>query len=171
MTCTIFGDGPLRVELEHLLPSLPFVSYEGFQPKETIIPVRKTMDMTLMPSLFLETFGLSALESLQLGVPVVGFAKGGLTPFIFPEYRLEENTSFVEQMSSLIQRASAKALPERKQEAIALAATYAVEQWLKNFYATLDKPSGTILLVSDYICPLGGVESYLMNVKNILEQE
>lgn len=35
-----------------------------------------------MPSRFLETFGLSALESLSEGVPVIGFQKGGLIPFI-----------------------------------------------------------------------------------------
>ena len=35
-----------------------------------------------MPSRFLETFGLSALDFAQFGVPTIGYKKGGATPFI-----------------------------------------------------------------------------------------
>ncbi len=73
--CHIFGSGELQEELEQLLPTHTFVTYHGFQPKEAINYIRQHADLTLMPSTFLETFGMSALESLQLGVPVVGFPK------------------------------------------------------------------------------------------------
>lgn len=39
-------------------------------------------DFVLMPSRFLETFGLSALDFAQFGVPTIGYKKGGLKPFI-----------------------------------------------------------------------------------------
>lgn len=39
----------------------------------------------LMPSRFLETFGLSALEALSTGVPVIGQAIGGMTSFVHPD--------------------------------------------------------------------------------------
>ena len=45
--------------------------YHGRLPKEQTIDWIKKADYTLMPSLFLETFGLVALDSLACGVPVI----------------------------------------------------------------------------------------------------
>ena len=39
-------------------------------------------DFVLMPSRFLETFGLSALDFAQFGIPTIGYKKGGVSPFI-----------------------------------------------------------------------------------------
>ena len=52
--------------------------------------LRKTCHIAFMPSRFLETFGLVALESIQSGLTVVGFRKGGLVPFIHEAYALDE---------------------------------------------------------------------------------
>lgn len=85
----VFGDGPLRKEFflrfsrrkgfydlqrlsdaecaEHFA-SLPpgSVAYFGRRPFSSISGVLSFADISLMPSVFLETFGLSALESLSL---------------------------------------------------------------------------------------------------------
>ena len=45
-------------------------------------PILAASTYMLMPSRFLETFGLSALESVSYGVPIIGFCKGGLTQFV-----------------------------------------------------------------------------------------
>lgn len=42
-------------------------------------------DFVLMPSRFLETFGLSALDFAQYGVATIGYKKGGLDQFILDE--------------------------------------------------------------------------------------
>ena len=64
----VFGDCPLAP----LIPQYHFVTYHGFQHKDTVLEIRKTCHYALMPSRFLETFGLSALDSLQCNVPVIG---------------------------------------------------------------------------------------------------
>ncbi len=166
--CHIFWSGALQPELEAVLPSLPFVTFHGFQPKEAINYTRQQADITLMPSLFLETFGMSALESLQLGVPVVGFAKGGIMPFIFPEYQLDEQWSYTEQMLTLLTKMTNGELPDRRTDARTIANKYTEQVWMSAFKSLLGKQSGRILLVSDYICPLGGVEQYLQNVYHLL---
>jgi hypothetical protein len=166
--CHIFGSGELQEEFEKILPEMPFVTFHGFQPKEAIDYIRQQADITLMPSTFLETFGLSALESLQLGVPVVGFAKGGIAPFLFPEYQLDETQSFTQQMMTLLQKIGAHELPDRREDALAIAKQYTQEMWLTYFKKLLGKERWRILLVSDYICLQWGVEQYLHNVYHLL---
>jgi glycosyltransferase involved in cell wall biosynthesis len=51
------------------------IYFFGWQSQSVIGDVLKISHFTLMPSRFLETFGLSALESLAEGVPVIGFRK------------------------------------------------------------------------------------------------
>ena len=100
---------------------------------------------------------MSALESLQLGVPVVGFAKGGITPFIFPEYQLDEQGSFSEQMFTLLTKITQGELPDRRADTLALASKYHVDLWITHFKELFGKNNGRVLLVSDYIFPIGGV--------------
>ncbi len=50
-------------------------------------------DVLLMPSRFLETFGLAAMEALSQGVRVIGFRKGGLSSFIPEELALDPEKS------------------------------------------------------------------------------
>gem|GEM_PF-3310103 len=58
----IFGDGILMTQI----PNHPRVTYHGQQPKEILMETWKECDYGLMPSRFLETFGLSALDSLTV---------------------------------------------------------------------------------------------------------
>lgn len=56
----------------------------------------------LMPSRFLETFGLSALEAIESGVPVIGFDQGGLSQFLLSEHRVvvgrEQDSTFLQSV-------------------------------------------------------------------------
>jgi hypothetical protein len=56
-----------------------------------------------MPSLFLETFGLVALECLERGIPVCGISQGGLQDFIHPYLRLDPEYP-VDSFFSIIDR-------------------------------------------------------------------
>ncbi|MDR0607141.1 MAG: glycosyltransferase [Candidatus Peribacteria bacterium] len=50
--------------------------YFGRQPLEKIQSYLQNIDYCLMPSECLESFGLSALNALSRGIPVIGYKKG-----------------------------------------------------------------------------------------------
>jgi len=70
----IFGKGSLESELLPLIGKN--VHFFGFQPLSRIKQYLENIDYCLMPSEFLETFGLSALNALSWGIPVIGYKKG-----------------------------------------------------------------------------------------------
>ena len=51
------------------------VFYHGRLGQTELADLYRDSDLLFMPSRFLETFGLTALESLACGTPVCGFAK------------------------------------------------------------------------------------------------
>ncbi|HET7583317.1 MAG TPA: N-acetyl-alpha-D-glucosaminyl L-malate synthase BshA [Gemmatimonadaceae bacterium] len=72
------GDGPDRVEAEEEARAAGVASSVYFLGKITdVAPLLASADLFLLPSQN-ESFGLSALEALACGVPVVGSRAGGL---------------------------------------------------------------------------------------------
>ncbi|MDR0370171.1 MAG: glycosyltransferase [Candidatus Peribacteria bacterium] len=51
------------------------IHYFGFQPSSKIQQYVNNVQYCLMPSEFLETFGLVALNALSRGLPVIGYRK------------------------------------------------------------------------------------------------
>ena len=88
----IFGDGVYSSELQNLIAvnKIQTVKYHWRQPKATITKYISETDYALMPSRFIETFGLSALESCENGKPLIGFRKWGLSQFILPELDIDK---------------------------------------------------------------------------------
>lgn len=82
----IFWDWTYKRQVETLSKKFDFVQYFWRQPKKIIEKYLIKSDFTLMPSRFLETFWLSALESLAMWVPVIWFKKWWLENFIFDEF-------------------------------------------------------------------------------------
>ncbi|HEY2065260.1 MAG TPA: glycosyltransferase, partial [Gemmatimonadaceae bacterium] len=72
------GDGPDRVEAEQEARRLDVADQVFFLGKlESVAPLLACADLFLLPSQN-ESFGLSALEALATGVPVIGTHAGGL---------------------------------------------------------------------------------------------
>ena len=72
------GDGPERIDAEHEARRLGVQDRVHFLGKlEAVAPLLASADLFLIPSQS-ESFGLSALEALATGVPVVGTRAGGL---------------------------------------------------------------------------------------------
>ena len=168
----LFSDGPLREVLEQNLPEWDFVTYYGQQPKERLFEIRKDCTYCLMPSRFLETFGLAALDSLSLGVPVIGFAKWWLQQFIKdPKLSIENEENFGDSVMSLLGNFDQDVWEKQHQEAKRIYENYRREQWIQQFQKMSGlEPWARVLLVSDYIVDIGGIESYLWNVKALLEE-
>jgi L-malate glycosyltransferase len=74
----LVGDGPERAVAEREVEALGVGKYVRFLGKvEDVAQVMRWADLYLLPS-DVESFGLSALEALATGVPVVGSSTGGL---------------------------------------------------------------------------------------------
>lgn len=146
-----------------------------------------------MPSAFLETFGLSALESLSCGVPVAGFSKGGIAPFLVdPRLRLPDPFSVPvrnpegsvhasghrDSISSVHQdlrdavlslaNVSDVDLDSWKAESLSVSACYGVAEFRKSVSSLLPEEVKKILLLTDFESDIGGIETYVRNLAETL---
>ena len=72
----IASEGVYTEEITSLTERYPErVFYHGRLGQTELADLYRHSDLLFMPSRFLETFGLTALESLACGTPVCGFAK------------------------------------------------------------------------------------------------
>lgn len=77
----VVGDGPSRTDLEEQVAGLGVeanVHFLGEVDEELLVKCYQGADLSVVPSLELEGFGLSTLESLACGTPVVASDVGGL---------------------------------------------------------------------------------------------
>lgn len=82
------------------------IYFFSWQSQDIIREVLGASHFSLMPSRFLETFGLSALESLSEGVPVIAFRKGGLVPFVHEKLAVPFSGDDDEDVRALSERIS-----------------------------------------------------------------
>jgi N-acetyl-alpha-D-glucosaminyl L-malate synthase BshA len=92
----MIGDGPDRAEAERLCRELGIVNDVRFLGKQTALPeILSATDLFLMPSLS-ESFGLSALEAMSCGVPVLSTSVGGL-----PEVNVHGTTGYISEIGDV----------------------------------------------------------------------
>lgn len=167
----IYGDGQYADEVKSLARDFPHaIFYHGRQPLEHINHTLTTTHYALMPSLFLETFGLTALESLTQGVPVIGYHKGGLEAFVMEDLDITQYQDLTDCLHTIIHQHNHHHRQKLHQQAHAIASDYTanhfIEQITTETGGTLPQ---TILLVSDYTNLLGGIETYLHKVQKLLQ--
>jgi glycosyltransferase involved in cell wall biosynthesis len=78
----ILGDGPERVNLERSARGLRGVEFAGFVKKEDQRRYWQEALFSVVPSIWLEPFGMTVLESWSHGRPVVAHAIGALPELI-----------------------------------------------------------------------------------------
>jgi glycosyltransferase involved in cell wall biosynthesis len=170
----IFWTGSLEIQLLPLTQQAN-VHYFGRQPLEKIQSYLPNIDYCLMPSECLESFWLSALNALSRGIPVIGYKKGWVEPFILPEYNLfaYKGTTTAERILHSIEKltVSHNSPPPNFQQTIQhLLAQYTPEIRYQQFLKLCgDKIPHKIVLVSDFINKFGGIETYLHDAKSLLE--
>lgn len=92
----LVGDGPDRSEAERLCRDLKVEDYVTFLGKQSALPeILSSADIFLLPSQQ-ESFGLSALEAMSCGVPVVATSIGGI-----PEVVRNNETGFVAELGDV----------------------------------------------------------------------
>jgi glycosyltransferase involved in cell wall biosynthesis len=95
----IGGSGPLRAELETKVRNYDLskqIRFLGFIPDEDLPLAYRAADLSIVPSQSLEGFGLTSLESLACGTPVLVTPVGGLPEAVAglsPELVLSDRTT------------------------------------------------------------------------------
>ncbi len=92
----LIGDGPDRSKCEYLVKDLGLVDDVKFYgEQEAFTEILSIADLFLMPSQS-ESFGLSALEAMACGVPVISSNAGGL-----PELNLHGETGYIAEIGDV----------------------------------------------------------------------
>lgn len=164
----IFGAGILA----SAIPAYDFITYHGHVGKDTMKQVWKTCQYTLIPSRFLETFGLTALDSLSLWVPILAPDVGGLSQFLQADiWAISLDEPLYASIACLVNTFAISVREDYSLQAKKIASQYTKELRLAKFHELSGLESGAkILLVSDYIVNVWWIESYLLDAKEVLEQ-
>jgi len=174
----IFGKGELEKEILNLTSQYKQIHFFGRQDLQTIKRYVENCSFTLVPSEFLETFGLSALNSLSWWLPVVWYKKWWLEPFIFDEWNLYnydwKNTT--EKLINLIEKISKSEFSSKieslKQKSLELSKKYTTSKWIENFekliYNSWKHKIKKILMISDFSSKLWWIETFLYDTQKIL---
>ena len=83
----VVGGGPERAQLERLAGPAPpegSVRFLGLASEETVLRTYQAADVSVVPSVALEGFGLVVLESLACGTPPIVTDAGGLAEALLP---------------------------------------------------------------------------------------
>jgi N-acetyl-alpha-D-glucosaminyl L-malate synthase BshA len=124
------GDGPDRAEAEKLCRDLGICHDVRFLGKQTALPeIFSASDIFLMPSQS-ESFGLSALEAMSCGLPVLSTSVGGL-----PELNLHGTTGYISEIGDTDRMARYAIDLITDQKKYARFSTAARERTIANFSA------------------------------------
>lgn len=144
-TLDIYGDGYLNSKAQEIDELLPNVTYHGQVSYEKIMEVVPFFDYNLMPSRFLETFGLTAIDFALYGVPTIWFAKGGLKNLMIDDvldmssYPWESDyNQFEHCMRYILEDIHIWRYADLKQKTSNMYDWYSRYTWLKNFDAIVD---------------------------------
>ncbi len=113
-----------------------------------------------MPSCFLETFGLSALEMASFSIPTLGFMKGGLSQFLLPELSLLDSTERASSIASLMQRIVLQDeyyFADLKHRTHTIADRYTSRHFLDIFWGVFPTKK-RVLFIADYVSIIGWLE-------------
>lgn len=174
----VFWKWKYTQELMNLWQKYSSIHFFWWQPLENIRRYHENCDFCLVPSTFLETFWLTALNSLSMWIPVIGFGKWWLSQFVEKKYDISNakwNTDS-EKLFNLVESIvkdfnSGKINFEKeKKKALAIAKKYTVEKRCKQAQELFGKPK-RILLVSDFKSKLWWIETYIHDVADILEDK
>lgn len=160
----ICGDGEYRQQVEKLASDHPdSIQYFGTVSPEKLAQLYHSADLLLMPSRFLETFGLTALEALASWVPVCGFAKGGLTTFIPSQLDLD----VLDPAWDLLQKVL---LYQKSGAPDPIDITfYDRKQWIERLRWLVD-PHQKIAIIHDYREIIWWAEHYVVTLRKALSE-
>ncbi len=161
----IFGSGSWETRIQELASKNTNIHFFWRKDLATIKRYIPNCNYCLMPSECLETFGLSALTAMKRWLPVIWYAKWGLKDFIDHKLDLthQQWTTTGQKLHHLI----AKLQPATFN--LQPITSYWKDSRIVRFHALAGKEVKKILIVSDFINKIWGIETYINDVKALLE--
>ncbi len=142
----IYGTGPYTPQCIQAAQNHTNITYHGRAKQTAIHETLKTAHYCLAPSRVVETFGKSALESLQFGLPVIGFQKWWLEQFVTNEFAIDSTdsvTSLVSIITNILtQHTLSGSLPDRSHWQ-KIADNYSQQTWLSKVAAIVAPKKNT----------------------------
>lgn len=151
-----------------------YVTYHWRKSKKEIIWQRKQADYFIMPSTFLETFWLTACESLLCWVPVIGNKKWWLIPFIDDTLDIQQILweNDWEKLYILISKLIDNNISKTWYESLIQTTrkTYTTTQWITSIERIFWNNKNKILMISDFInYNWGGIETHIHDACHLLQ--
>lgn len=164
----IFGAGSREKKIQELASKYPNIHFFWRQNLETIKRYIINCQYCLIPSECLETFGLAGLTAIQRWLTPIGYAKWWLKEFIDPNFDLTHQpwTTTGQKLHNIIKHLDTSSI---KHQTSSLH-EYSKEYRVVRFHGLAWKNVKKILIVSDFINRIGGIETYINDVKELLEQ-
>jgi len=164
----VFGAGSYEEELKELAGKSKNIHFFGWKTLPEIQRYVDNCEYCLMPSTFLETFWLTALTAISRWLPVVWYKKWWLVPFIENDLNLEnyEWLCTDEKLFNCVTKLLEESTKKRKP--IVDIKNYSKENRIIRFLPLIWKHK-KILLASDFINKVWWIETYIHDVKDVLE--
>ncbi len=163
----VFGSGSREQKIQELSQTHKNIHFFWRKNIEIIKRYVENCRYCLMPSECLESFGLSALNAMKRWLPVIWYAKWWLKEFIDSTLDLTHQTGNTtgKKLYNLIKNISTFHVLSSKS-----LVPFSKESWLMKFYSLAGKEVKKVMIVSDFINKVGGIETYINDVKELLEQ-
>lgn len=164
----IFGSGSWETKIQELANKDKKIHFFWRQSLTTIKRYIENCSYCLMPSECLESFWLSALNAMKRWLPVIWYAKWGLKDFIEPKLDLNLQTGQTtgQKLYNLVQQFDTSS---PKNQASNLH-EYSKDNRVVRFHSLAGKEVKKIIIASDFINKIWGIETYVNDVKELLEQ-
>ena len=190
----VFGSWTYEKEIMQLAHRFKTIHFFWRQPRETIRRYTSNCNFVLAPSTCLETFWLVALSAMERWIPTIGFARWWAMSFIDPALDLNQPSlsSFVkwcetksrkagegvstkwvedlplsEKLYTLITRLGKEEFFTGSLPIAQILENHSKENRKANIaYLLWEKKK--ILIISDFINKIGGIETYINDVKDLL---
>jgi glycosyltransferase involved in cell wall biosynthesis len=192
----IFGKGSYEKKILQLAEKYPqHIIYYWFETLEFIKKIAQQCDYALMPSLFLETFGLSAVNALARWLPVIAYQQWGMAPFVLNTYNLWSDTgSPTVHLIAMMEKLLAQWSHNDSKKCREIAGKYSKKErihkinkliyptWTATHAVLRGRLSSEIsdssqwqkkkfLLVTDFVTKIGGIETYVHDVAALLTEQ
>lgn len=168
----IFWSWTYEKEIKNLAYKYKNIHFFWRQNLDTIKRYVSNCQYYLMPSVFLETFWLTALTALSRWLPTIWFAKWWVKDFILPELDLNQaKWNFTSQkLFNLINNLLSKKKLDFPLSPFPFSLSpFQLASRKNNITKLLPSNTKKILIVSDFINKIWWIETYIRDCKYILE--